>query len=587
MKLKRFIALLLAFALCLFAFGCEVIPSEADKSNLGTQVDVSGADEEQIHIRDKSLLYEMYEATEVVTMYLTVSVGNAAENTNHTWEEINTYSAYDYESWGVPRYQVAGLLQVGNEEGLVEGELGYGQVAPNCTVQIRGQSSSLNVQKNYKIKIKENKGSWRGQTTIALNKHQGDGLRFRNKLGFDLLSGVEELMSLRTTFVHLYVKDTTAGGEAKFEDYGLYTQVEQLNKTALETHGLDKRGHLYKINVCEFYRYEDVIRMKDDPLYDVTAFEQILEIKGDDDHSKLIALLEKINDYSIPMETILEEHFDMENIAYWMAFQLMLGNVDTQSRNFYLYSPLNSDRWYILAWDLDGMLKRSEWEIQERYDYAEWERGISNYWGNILFRRCLKSEAYLAALDAAVEDLRGYLSAERVEALTEAYAEVVKPYLYTGRDLLYAPLTAKEYDTVLASVMTMIEDNYRFYKESFDNPMPFFIVAPKKAEGGRISLEWDTSYDLDAEAITYTVEVANEYTFASPIFKAEGLRLPMAEIDGLAAGQYFIRVRATNESGNSQYAFDTYTTEQGKVYGTMCFYVDAKGDIVEDVYVEG
>ena len=46
--------------------------------------------------------------------------------------------------------------------------------------------------KMHKISIKENKGDWRGQTTIALNKHQGDGLRFRNKLGFDLLSGIDE-----------------------------------------------------------------------------------------------------------------------------------------------------------------------------------------------------------------------------------------------------------------------------------------------------------------------------------------------------------------------------------------------------------
>ncbi len=40
-------------------------------------------------------------------------------------------------------------------------------------------------------------------------------------------------MGLRTQFVHLYVKDLTDGNCAEFQDYGLYTQVEQLNKTAL------------------------------------------------------------------------------------------------------------------------------------------------------------------------------------------------------------------------------------------------------------------------------------------------------------------------------------------------------------------
>ena len=43
---------------------------------------------------------------------------------------------------GVERYQVAGLLQVGDENGPIEGEVGYGESVPNATVQIRGQTSS-------------------------------------------------------------------------------------------------------------------------------------------------------------------------------------------------------------------------------------------------------------------------------------------------------------------------------------------------------------------------------------------------------------------------------------------------------------
>lgn len=50
-------------------------------------------------------------------MYLTVSRGNDSENTNHSWAQINHYSAYDYAAMGVPRYQVNALLQVGDENG--------------------------------------------------------------------------------------------------------------------------------------------------------------------------------------------------------------------------------------------------------------------------------------------------------------------------------------------------------------------------------------------------------------------------------------------------------------------------------------
>jgi spore coat protein H len=60
----------------------------------------------------------------------------------------------------------------------------------------------------------------------------------------------------------------------------------------------------------------------------------------------------------------------------------------------------------------------------------------------------------------------------------------------------------------------------------------------------------------------------------------------MVNLDKLPAGQYFMRVEAKNESGQTQYAFDYYILGTGKVYGTKSFYVDAKGQIVEDVYVE-
>ena len=101
-------------------------------------------------------MYENDDDTSVVTMYLTVSKGNSSENTYHTWKEINSYSVYDYEDMGVERYQVAGLLQVGDENGPTQGEVGYGESVPNATVQIRGQTSSQNAQKNYKIELKKN-----------------------------------------------------------------------------------------------------------------------------------------------------------------------------------------------------------------------------------------------------------------------------------------------------------------------------------------------------------------------------------------------------------------------------------------------
>ena len=65
-----------------------------------------------VHLRDKDSLYENDDEASVVTMYLTVSRGNSSEGTAHTWKEINSYSAYDYDKMGVERYQTAALFRL-------------------------------------------------------------------------------------------------------------------------------------------------------------------------------------------------------------------------------------------------------------------------------------------------------------------------------------------------------------------------------------------------------------------------------------------------------------------------------------------
>lgn len=539
------------------------------------------------HLEDKQTLYENDAEDSVVTMYLTVRRGNQADNTDHSWADINSYSAYDYETMGVDRYQVEGLLQVGDENGPLAGELGFGETAPNATVQIRGQTSSKNSQKNYKIRLKDEHGSWRGQQTIALNKHQSDGLRYRNKLAFDLLKEIPQLMSLRTQFVHLYVKDqTTDPANESFQDYGLYTQVEQLNKTALRAHGLDRYGQLYKVNNFEFYRDEDGIKLESDPGFDAKAFESKLEIKGDHDHSKLIRMLEEINDYSVKSDQLISDWLDEENIAYWMAFQILMGNSDTENRNFYLYSPKNVDRFYILSWDFDSMLSYDEFALKGRIENTSWQRGISNYWGNILFRRCLQSAHFRRVLDDAIEDLCTHvLTKEHLTSMAGRYAAIVKKYAYQQPDIMNAPLTEAQYDTLTENIYRNVEEAYQSYRASLDNPMPFYIGVPEPDAEGKLRIVWDPSYAFREGALVYHASIARNSDGTEEVASYDG-EWPEWTTGQLPAGQYFLKVSVRDEAGHTQDAFDYYVTEDGKVYGTKCFYVEADGTISEDVVEE-
>ena len=585
MPLKKPKGRLLILCLVTTCFIAACGQEETSNQSLSNQEKTVEFAENNYHLRDKELLYQE-DPQSVKTLYLTIKSGDTAENTNHTWEEINTYSVYDYEKWGLPRYQVAALLQAGDDTGPLAGELGYSETVPNATVQVRGQTSSRNQQKNYKIKLKRNKGSWQGQRTINLNKHQTDGLRFRNKLAYDLIRGIPQLIGLRTQFVHLYVKDENGSEPDKFVDYGLYTQVEQLNGSGLKAHGLDSNAQLYKVNFFEFLLYEDTIKLEYDPDFDRVAFEKLLEIKGDRDHHKLIEMLQAVNDLDRPIDQTLDTYFDRENLTYWLAFQILIGNTDTQSRNVYLYSPQNSQRWYFIPWDHDSAFFKKEYEIEKFAGKTSWESGISNYWGNRLFQRALKSATFRQELDEAIQDLKGKLNPDYLSQEVAKYQETVKPYVTKEPDSTHLGLTPSQYDEVAAAIPKEIESNYQDYLDSLKKPMPFFIGIPEKDENGKLKVRWDAAYDLNGQKITYKVEVAKDFEFKEIIHTEEGITLSETVLDMPEKGHYFARVTATNEAGETRHAFDYYVTEVGKHFGVKSFFIQSNGKISEDVYEE-
>jgi spore coat protein H len=535
-----------------------------------------------VSLQDSDHVYMYDDDDSIVTMYLTVRQGNKEENTNHTWKSLNDYSVYDYVKLGIDRYKVEAILQVGDENGPISGELGYGLKIPNAIVQIRGASTSMEPQKSFKITLKDNAGEWEQQRTIALNKHYYDGLRFRNKLCYDLIKQIPSLISLRTQFVHLYVKDETVDKpNLKFVDYGLFTQVEQLNKKFLENHSLDPGGQLYKLNYFEYYRYEDTIKLKSDPTYDVAKFEQLMEIKGNDDHSKLIAMLDDLNDYSKPIEEVFEKNFDAENYFTWLAFNLLVGNIDSQSRNYYLYSPLNSSKWYFIAWDCDVTFWRHEDTILLGDQDIGYESGISNYWGDVLHNRVLRIPKYRAMLDAKVQSMRKFLSAEKINSMADSYQAATEKFVYAMPDIMHARLTPKQYDDVKKNLAAEVDKNYQLYLESLKKPMPFYLDVPK-LENGKMVFSWNTSYDMNGQDITYSFELAKDYLFKDVIYRENGLRFPSVTNKTLAPGQYFFRVYATNEDGQRQSAMAYYVADSKKYYATQCFYILKDGEVVQD-----
>jgi len=545
----------------------------------------TGSSAGDYHLEDKASLYKEQDDEEVVTMYLTVGKGNETDGTDHAWTEVNEYSLDYYEENNLEPYKCEAVLQAGDENGPVEGEFGYGERTANATVGLRGKGASAKPQKSYRINIKEGKGKWENQKAVILNKHAGDPLRFRNKLAYSLMQEIPWMISARTRFVHLYVKDKTEGENGLFRDYGLFTSVEQINRTYLKQHGFDGEGQLYKAENFDWERHEDSILLAADENFDAKEFERYLEIKGSGDHTKLCRLLDRVNDGTIPVRETVEQCFDKENLFYWMAFHILTGNGDVG--NYYLYSPQALDRWYLISWDNDKIFDEGYEKLKDENYSPSRKQGIFTFVNASLYRRILKDKSCRAELTEAVETLKNsYLTREKITEKAEAFQKLVKPYVYRLPDKMYAGVTAENYDILVEGIAQEAEQNYAAFLKSMEQPWPFHILEPQK-KGSALFLRWGESYVFQEQELTYSLELAQSPSFTEKLVYEEALKETQYKLDLPSPGQYFIRVRAQAGKENTQDACEYYLTEQGRrIDGTQCFYVLEDGSVALSVYEE-
>ena len=187
-------------------------------------------------------------------------------------------------------------------------------------------------------------------------------------------------------------------------------------------------------------------------------------------------------------------------------------------------------------------------------------------------------------MEKTVDELyKNQLKPENIGDLSKNYAKIVKPYLSRMPDLGHLYFNEDQYNQVLDALPKEVEENYHDYKKSLQSPQPFYIDQPK-VEGKKLVLRWLPSYDFNNQEITYHVELAKDPSFKEKILDKKGIKELSIKTDRLPKGQYFIRIFATNETGNSQAAFDYYRTDTTKQFGVSGFYVMEDGGIKVDTY---
>ncbi|MBH5320703.1 exopolysaccharide Pel transporter PelG [Paenibacillus sp. GSMTC-2017] len=511
-------------------------------------------------IEDKRL-YERDDDRSLKTVYVTILPDKSGSEKTLDWYGLNRLPDKSEDK------SLSIIMQEGSAQGAgpAQGMFGYGTTKANGSITLRGRTAWYAPQKSYRIKLHDEAGQWLDQTSFNLNKHNNDDAKFANKLSFDLFETIPNISSLRTQFVNLFVKDLSNGEkDANFVDYGLFTHIEQPNKQFLKAHMLDPNGHLYKASFFEFDRYPDQIKSHNDPNYKKSEFETLLEIKGREEHDKLIGMLDDLNNSQIPIDEVIEKHFDLDNFLTWTAANILMDNMDTDTSNYFLYSPLNSNKWYFLPWDYDG-----GWEIERHAEDSETTRnGISRYWNSKLHKRYFRTLDNVDKLKVKMDELSKIINKENISKMIKNYRPVVEPFLYRDPDIKYLPVANSEYESVIQRFINTPEKSFKRFIEDIERPKPFFQGEVIQS-GNELRFNWDMSYDLQGDDLSYDIDVAKDPLFTQIVVQEKELTETKWTTDKVSPGIYYWRVTARDSHGSSNVSFDYYLDPEGDFYYGM------------------
>lgn len=441
----------------------------------------------------------------------------------------------------------------------------------NATIRVRGNSSRGASYKSYKVKLEEEAGTFLGQKNLNINKHAGDISKISTKLQTDLLAQMDDIASYRTYYMRLWIRDASLPEEEQeFVYYGLYTELEQPNKTYLETRGLSSNAVMYKASDFSFAP-DAALKNVDDPAYSEEEFETVLSIREGKDHKKLLEMLADVNDTTRDFGEIFETYFDEDNYLTWLAFNLLMGNEDIINHNYILYSPENALSWYFIPWDFDGALRFGEY--RSTYSQPDSLRGIQTLNTGILHRRYFRLEGSIEKLDSKMQELLDtVITRERVNGLIDSYKPVLEKTMPLYPDIDLLDMSPAELIPYVDGMYDGILDNYEAFRRALEYPAPMFVSMPEKRSDGSIRFAWDASYSYQGRPITYNVRVYEDPHMQNLVFEQTGIeQTEYISEHALSEGTYYLKVTVVDSEGNEQLSLEHVDGDGLFVFGLLEF----------------
>jgi spore coat protein H len=370
-------------------------------------------------------------------------------------------------------------------------------VSPENNGNIRprgGRGTRSAAMLSYRVRLDE--PFW-GHRTLQLNKHLGDPTRLRNSLAFRVFQGIDDMVSLRTQFVHLFLNG---------EDQGLYTMIESPSRPFLRQHRLDERGGLFKIGLpsgtSSFFYYEGSDRASRIESIQLTA-----QLETGFNHDGLIEMVDAV--YSDEdLDTIIERYFNRENLLTYFSLLYLVQNRDTRVQNYMVYStPREPQRIYFIPWDWDVAFRVRDGSTVFG---GRWREGLGNWSGmGIMDRMVQDPEMVDALVFRMLELVQTSLSPERVNGLADQLAANVEPF--TRRAPEHLELSPSALAATVEEVKTVIPESARLFIETIEWPLPPRADAVLYSEiDNSVRFVWLPSYDIQEDELSYEIVLFND-----------------------------------------------------------------------------
>ncbi len=350
--------------LCLLACGCTAASGD---NAPGEQSNRSADWTEATHGNDASPDYAVVFPDDAVNV---IEIDIPPENWQKMLDEMTT----EFGEFGGP----SGGAMNGNPQGSLDFDPSYVSadvLFDNMTwtdvgVRFKGQSTLGRTWQSgsYKISLKLDFDQYEdenpdiknqrfyGFDELSLKSGFGDNSLLRDKIVPDIFNDAG-VVAPATAFYRVYIDY----GEGPVY-FGLYTMIESVEDTLIETRFEDDSGNLYKPEGTGATFAEGT--------FDIAAFEKKTN-EDEEDWSDVEALYTVLNSGTRKTDPAawreeLESVFNVDGFIRWLAVNTAIQNWDTygiQSRNFYLYADPADGRLTWIPWDNNEALSEGRNEM--------------------------------------------------------------------------------------------------------------------------------------------------------------------------------------------------------------------------------